>query len=184
MGDDWGSFQSFKILSQAIVFTFFYFLPASTLQARVFQIPPCFSCLLIFSRAILSAWNDPFHLGSSNPLSSFPGSSAGKESACNAGDPSLISGSGRSPGEETGYPLQCSWTSLVAQMVKNLPAMWETWFDPWFGKTPEGDMATHSNVLAWRITMDRGASWATVHGATVSRNDWVTKHNPLSKFPS
>ena len=105
MGDDWGSFQSFKILSQAIVFTFFYFLPASTLQARVFQIPPCFSCLLIFSRAILSAWNDPFHLGSSNLLSSFPGSSAGKESACNAGDPSLISGSGRSPGGGPGHTL-------------------------------------------------------------------------------
>ena len=55
----------------------------------------------------------------------FPGSSAGKESACNAGDPSLIPGSGRSPGERIGYPLQYSWASLVAQMVKNLPAMQE-----------------------------------------------------------
>ena len=57
----------------------------------------------------------------------FPHSSAGKESTCNAGDPSLISGSGRSAGEGIGYQLQCSWVSLVAQSVKNLPAMWETW---------------------------------------------------------
>ena len=57
----------------------------------------------------------------------FPGSSAGKESACNAGDPGLIPGLGRSPGEGTGYPLQNSWASLVAQMVKNPPTMWETW---------------------------------------------------------
>ena len=57
----------------------------------------------------------------------FPGSSAGKESACNTGDPSSIPGSGRSPGEGIGYPPQCSWASLVAQMVKHLPAMQETW---------------------------------------------------------
>ena len=44
----------------------------------------------------------------------FPGSSAGKESTCNAEDPGLISGSGRSPGEGIGYPLQYSWASLVA----------------------------------------------------------------------
>ena len=56
----------------------------------------------------------------------FSGSSAGKESACNAGDPSLILGSGRPPGERIGYPFQFSWASLVAQMAKNLPAMWET----------------------------------------------------------
>ena len=54
-------------------------------------------------------------------------SSVGKESTYNAGDPDSISGLGRSPGEEIGYPLQGSWTSLVAQLVKNLPAMWETW---------------------------------------------------------
>ena len=57
----------------------------------------------------------------------FPGSSAGKESTCKAGDPSLIPGSGRSPGEGIGYPLQYSWAFLVAQIVKNPPAMWETW---------------------------------------------------------
>ena len=56
----------------------------------------------------------------------FPGSSAGKESTCNAGDTGLISGSGRSSGDGIGYPLQYSWVSLVAQKVKNLPAMPET----------------------------------------------------------
>ena len=54
-------------------------------------------------------------------------SSVGKESACNAGDPSSVPGSGRSPAEGIGYPLQYSWASLVAQLVKNLPAMQETW---------------------------------------------------------
>ena len=57
----------------------------------------------------------------------FPDSSVGKESACNAGDLGSIPGSGRSPGEEIGYPLQYSWSSLVVQLVKNLPAMQETW---------------------------------------------------------
>ena len=56
----------------------------------------------------------------------FPGSSAGKESACNAGDSSLIPQSGRSSGEGIDYTLQYSWASLVAQMVKNLPAVQET----------------------------------------------------------
>ena len=56
----------------------------------------------------------------------FPHSSVGKESACNAGDPSSIPGSGRSPGERIGYPLQYSWSSLVAQLVKNLPEIQET----------------------------------------------------------
>ena len=57
----------------------------------------------------------------------FLGGSDGKESACNAGDLGLIPGSGRSPGEGIGYPLHFTWTSLVVQMVKNLPATRETW---------------------------------------------------------
>ena len=57
----------------------------------------------------------------------FPDSSIGKESACNAGDPSSIPGSGRSPGERIGYRLQYSWASLAAQLIKNPPAMKETW---------------------------------------------------------
>ena len=63
----------------------------------------------------------------------FPDSSIGKESARNAGDPSLILGLGRSAGEGVGYPLQYSWASLMAQLVKNPPAMW---FNPWVGKIP------------------------------------------------
>ena len=60
-------------------------------------------------------------------------SSVGKKSACNAGDPSSIPGSGRSTGEGIGYPLQYSWASVVAQLVKNPPAVQETWVGkiPW-----------------------------------------------------
>ena len=82
----------------------------------------------------------------------FPGSSAGKESTCKAGDPGLILRSGSSPGERIGYPLQHSWASLVAQRVKNPPTMQETrvcslgWEDP-----VEDGMATHSSILAWRL---------------------------------
>ena len=57
----------------------------------------------------------------------FPDSSVGKESAWNAGDPDSIPRSGRSSGKGIGYPLWYSWSSLVAQLVKNLPVMWETW---------------------------------------------------------
>ena len=56
----------------------------------------------------------------------FPGSSTGKESTCNAGDPGLIPGSGRSPREGIGYQFQYSQAFLEAQKLKNLPAMWET----------------------------------------------------------
>ena len=78
-----------------------------------------------------------------------PGSSAGKESACNAGDPSSIPGWQRFPGEGIGYPLQYSWASLVARMVKNLHTMRRHGFDPWVVKDPlEEGMATHSSILA------------------------------------
>ena len=75
----------------------------------------------------------------------FPGSSAGKESACNEGDPSWFPGSGRSPGEGIGYPLQYSWASVAAQMFKNPPARWETWVRSLSWEDPlEDGMATHS----------------------------------------
>ena len=77
--------------------------------------------------------------------------SVGKEYACNAGDPGSIPGLGRFPGERIGYPLQYSWASLVAQLVKN-PAMWETWIQSLdWEDTLEKGKATHSNILAWRI---------------------------------
>ena len=100
----------------------------------------------------------------------FPDSSVGKESTYNAGNPSLISELERSAGDGIVYPLQCSWASLVAQLVKNLPAMWESWVrslgweDP-----PEKGKATHSSILAWRIprsvssmgSQRVGHNWAT-----------------------
>ena len=61
------------------------------------------------------------------PPTPSPHNSAGKESACNAGDPGQSPVLERSDGEEIGYPFQYSWASLVAWIVKNSPAMWETW---------------------------------------------------------
>ena len=87
-----------------------------------------------------------------------------------------ITGSGRSPGEGIGYPLQDSWASLVAQSVKNLPAIRETWVQSlgWEDPLEEG-MATHSNILEWRIPMDRGAWRATVHGvAEWDTTEWLS----------
>ena len=79
----------------------------------------------------------------------FPDSSVGKESTCNAEDPGLIPGSGRSAGEGIGYLLQYSWASFVAQLVKNLPAMWETWVWSLHWEDPlEKGKATHSSILA------------------------------------
>ena len=88
----------------------------------------------------------------------FPGISAGKESACNAGDPGSIPRLGSSPGQGIGYPPQYSRASMVAQMVKNLPTMPETWVRSldWEDPLEEG-VVTHSSILAWRIPMDRGA---------------------------
>ena len=82
----------------------------------------------------------------------FPDSSVGKESTCNAADPGLMPGSGRSPREGIGYSLQDSRASLVAQLVKNLPAMWETWVQSLGQEDPlEKGMGTHSSILSWRI---------------------------------
>ena len=82
----------------------------------------------------------------------FPGSSACKEFACNAGDPNSIPGLGRSAREGIGYPLQYSWASLMAQLVKNPPAIWEAWVQSlgWEDLLEKGE-ATHSSVLAWTI---------------------------------
>ena len=97
----------------------------------------------------------------------FPGDSDGKESACNAGDPGSTPRLGTSPGEGIVYPLQNSWTSLVAQVVKNLPTMQETWVLSLGWEDPlEESMATHFSIPAWKIPMDRGAWQATVHGVT------------------
>ena len=94
----------------------------------------------------------PYHFSRVHVYASIPDSSVGKESTCNAGDPSLIPGLGRPTGQGIGYPLQYSWASLMAQLVKNPPTMRESWVrylgweDP-----PEKRMATHSSIQAWRI---------------------------------
>ena len=85
-------------------------------------------------------------------LQGFPDSSVGVESTWNAGDPGSIPGSERSTGEGIGYPLQFSWASLVAQLVKNLPAVQETWVQSLGWEDPlEKGKATHASILARRI---------------------------------
>ena len=80
------------------------------------------------SESIYNKQEDPkIYIGLHSGTLGFSGSLTGKESAYNAGDPGSIPESGSSPGEGIGYPLQYSWASLVAQMVKNLPAMQENW---------------------------------------------------------
>ena len=92
----------------------------------------------------------------------FLGSSAGKESPCNAGDPSLIPALGRASGEGIGYPLQYAWASQVAQLVKNPPAVWETWVPSLGWEDPlEKGKATHSSILENSID-------CIVHGVTRS----------------
>ena len=82
----------------------------------------------------------------------FPDSSVGKESACNAGDPCSIPGSRRSAWEGIGNPLQYSWATLVAQLVKNPPAMQETWVGSLGWEDPlEKGKATYLSILPWRI---------------------------------
>ena len=103
----------------------------------------------------------------------FPNGSVGKESTCSAGDPSLIPGSGRSAREEIGYPLQYSWASLVAQLVKNAPAMQETWIWSLAWEDPlEKETATHSSILPWGIprTVESMGSQRVGH-------DWATELN-------
>ena len=100
----------------------------------------------------------------------FPDSSVGKKSACDAGDPGLIPGSGRSPGEGIGYPLQYSWASLVAQMVKNLPAMWETWVRSLgWEDSPRRAWQTTPVFLPGVPPQSMGLQWV-VHA-------WATKHS-------
>ena len=105
----------------------------------------------------------------------FPGGSDGKESTCNAGNPGSIPRSGRSPGEGIGYPLQYSWASLVAQMVKNLPAMCETWVRSLDWEDPlEKGMATHSSILAWKIPWTEEPGRLQSMGLQRVRHNWVT----------
>ena len=91
----------------------------------------------------------------SSHIFGLPDSSVGKESTCNAGDPGLIPGLGRSTGEAIGYPLRYSWASLVAQLVKNLPIMRETWV----------------RSLGWEYPLEKGKAeyFCIVHGVIKSQ---------------
>ena len=104
----------------------------------------------------------------------FPGGSAGKESTCNAGDLGLIPGLGRSPGEGKSYPLQYSWASLVAPMVKNLPAVRETPVPlsiPGSGRSPGEGRGYSLQYSGLENSMD-----CVVHGVAKSQTR-------LSNFP-
>ena len=124
----------------------------SSLDFFHFLLCPCSSCphMLTFLNLCLSHRPFLYH------TEGFPHSSVGKESACNAEDSGSIPGSGSSTGEGIGYPLQYSWASLVAQLVKNPPAMGETWVWSLGWEDPlEKGKATHSCVLAWRSPWTR-----------------------------
>ena len=126
---------------------FLYFLVTTIKQIQ--ELSHTYTC--IYSPPLLLTQN--YH----NTVNQ-PGSSGGKGSACSAGEPGSIPGSGRLLGKGWGYPLLYSWVSLVAQLVKDLPSMWETWVQSLGWKDPlEEGMATHSSILAWRIPMDGGA---------------------------
>ena len=103
-------------------------------------------------------------------MTGFPNSSVGKESACNAGHPGSIPGSGRSAGEGIGYSLHYSWASPVAQLVKNLPAMRETWVQSLnWEDPPEKGKTTHSYILAWRIPWTLHSSWGLKESGMTER---------------
>ena len=112
----------------------------------------------------------------------FPGSSAGKESTCSVGDPCLMPELGRSAGEGLGYPLQYSWASLMAQMVKNPPTMQETrvqslgWED-----TLEKGMVTHSSILAWRIPWTEEPGGLQFMGLQIVRHYLGTRQQLCAK---
>ena len=121
-------------------------------MAKEIQYWVCEQENLINKVRVFFVWfDDPYHIERR-----FTDGSTGKESTCNAGDPVSIPGSGRSAGEGIGYPLQCSWASLVAHMLKNPPVMRETWVQFLVRKEKakgthsllEKAKGTHSNILA------------------------------------
>ena len=95
-------------------------------------------------------------------IKGFSGGSAHKESACNAGDPGLVSGSERSAGEGIGYLFQYSWASLVAQLVKNPPAMQGTWgLIPGLGRSPGEGKGYPLQYPGLENSMDCIVHWVT-----------------------
>ena len=116
-----------------------------------------------------------YHLSNQGSPHSFPKSyglphsSVGEESACNEGDPGLIPGLERSAGEGIGYPLQYSWASLVAQLLKNLPTKaGDAGSIPGSERSPGGENGNPLQDSCLENSMDRGAGQATVHGVAKS----------------
>ena len=100
----------------------------------------------------------------------FPDSSVGKKSTCNATDPGLIPGSGRSAGGGIGYPLQYFGASLEAQLVNNLSAVQEIWVRSLGWEDPlEKGTATHSSILAWRISWTAHSPWGLKESDTTEQ---------------
>ena len=111
--------------------------------------------------------------GSGKVILGFPGSSAGEESACNAGEPSSIPGSGRSPGEGRDSLLQYFWVSLVAQTVKIPPVMWETWVQSLGWRIPWRKAWQPIQYYCLEGLMDREVWRATAHGvAELDMTEW------------
>ena len=114
----------------------------------------------------------------------FPGGSDSKESTCSAGDLSSIPGSGNSPGEGIGYPLQYSWASLVAQLVKNLLAKQETQVQPLVQEDPlEKEMETHSSILAWEISWTEESGGLQSMASQRVRRDLAIHNNKHESWP-
>ena len=109
----------------------------------------------------------------------FPGISAGKESACNAGDPGSIPRLGSSPGQGIGYPPQYYRASMVAQMVKNLPTMPETWVWSldWEDPLEEGVVTQYSCLE--NPHGQRSLAWLQSMGSQRVRHHWATKHKHI-----
>ena len=103
--------------------------------------------------------------------------STGEESACNAGDSGSIPGWGRSPGEGIGYPLQYSWACLVAQMVKNLPAMRENWVWSLGGEDSPG--GGHGNPLQYSC-LENPHKQRSLEGYS----PWGSKESDTTEWPS
>ena len=102
----------------------------------------------------------------------FPDISVGKESACNAGDPGSIPGLGRSAGEGIGYPLQCSWASLVAQLVKKSACnVGDLGLIPGLGRSPREGKGYPLQYSGLDNSMDY-----TVHGFSKSRTQLTDFH--------
>ena len=105
-------------------------------------------------------------------LRGFPGSSAGKESTCNAGDPGSTPGPGRSPGEGIGYPLQYSWVSPGGSDGKESAcSVGDLGLIPGLGRSPGGGLGNPLQYSCLENPMDRGAWGAAVHGSQRVRHD-------------